>query len=76
MQQSAHRHPASGEALAEGARARIRVLVDRVGERQACKQLEVSRLTLARALGGLGVRHGTAVLIYHRLDALDEEAAA
>ena len=48
-------------------------LVDRDGERVTLARLGISRQTLARCLGGLGLYPGTHALIRQRLDVLDSE---
>lgn len=55
------------EPLLESERARIRVLVDELGERQAAAQLGLEPRTLARALAGLGTYPGTRSLIREHL---------
>jgi DNA invertase Pin-like site-specific DNA recombinase len=67
---------AFGAPLTEEQRARIKRLVDRVGETEAARRLGLPRQTLARALAGLGLRRGTAVLFIQQLDALDAQRAA
>lgn len=56
-------HPNCGAPLDADLAAQIRSLVARVGERRAVQTLGVSRECLARALAGLGLRRGTALLI-------------
>jgi hypothetical protein len=51
-------------------RSRIRALIDERGERQVIDLLGLSRQTLARCVGGLGVYRGTHALVRERLEAL------
>ncbi len=46
-----------------GRTPRLRLMVEASGERAACAALRIPRATLARALAGLPVRRGTAVLV-------------
>ena len=52
-------------------RQRLADLVAREGERLTVARLGLSRHTVARILGGLGVHAATAALVRQRLDALD-----
>ena len=45
----------------------LQQLVAELGEREAAHRVGLTRHTLARALGGLGVYPPTAYLIHHRL---------
>jgi hypothetical protein len=54
---------ASGKPLPEHYRAPLAYLVGRLGESGACDQIGISRPTLARALGGLGLQKATIKLI-------------
>lgn len=58
--------------LDEATRVRLAKFVRRVGERHAIELLDTNRLTLTRALSGLGVRASTAVVLRMRLDAIDD----
>lgn len=57
--------------LADGIRRRLVALVRRIGERETVSAIGVSRQTLGRALGGLGLYPSTHFAIEARLDALD-----
>lgn len=50
--------------------AAVAAIVRERGERGAFQLFEFSRLTLARVLGGLGVRAGTLALVRERLAAV------
>lgn len=63
-----------GDPLPEDHRRRIRSLIDEHGEVGAGELLGISRQALARAVGGLGVRAGTAALVREALAKLDEAA--
>ena len=63
-----------GHPLTELDRARVRELIDRLGERQAAVTLGVADRTLLRAVAGIGVYRGTAALIRERLRELGEAA--
>lgn len=56
-----------GQPLAESTRDRLWSLLDELGEPALIRLLDVSRPTLYRAIGGLGVRRGTRALIEQRL---------
>ena len=60
-------------ALPEAVRARLAAVVAAFGESAAVMRLGVSRHSLARALGGLGLYPGTETLIRQRLDAIEAE---
>jgi len=61
--------------LPENLRRRLAAVVHRIGERRALDALGISRQTLARALGGLGIYAASQVAIESRLDAFAAEEA-
>ena len=61
--------------LPEPLRRRLSAVVRRIGERRALDGLGVSRSTLARTLGGLGIYAASQIAIEARLDALDGHTA-
>ena len=64
-----------GAPLPEPERTQLRKIVDERGEARALVVLELNRQTLARALGGLGLRRGSHALIRDRLRALGQADA-
>ncbi len=67
-------HPTPGIPLHEGLRMRLAAFVSKHGEKPACAVLQVSRPALLRALAGVGVRRGTALLIEVGLQRIAAEA--
>lgn len=75
-------HPTSNEASKRAAgsplpselRAQLAAFVERHGEVETTARLGIGRLTLARALGGLGLRRGTIVLVRVALQDLEVPA--
>lgn len=51
------------EPAASDDRAWLVALVERIGEKDAAHEIGLSRATLARAIGGLGIHAGTRALI-------------
>jgi hypothetical protein len=64
-----------GEILSADERDALRSLVRRIGERRASSHLGVSRMTLGRAIGGLPLHRGTALLVRTRLAQPTDRAA-
>lgn len=60
-------HHARGAPLDEGDRAELKALVVRLGERGVVELFGLTRHTLARALGGLGLYPPTIFMIRQRL---------
>ena len=61
------RSPYAGEPLAPQLRRQIADLIERDGESATYRRLEIPRATLARAVGGLGLRRPTIAWIVARL---------
>jgi hypothetical protein len=59
--------PNAGTPLENASRERLAGLVTEHGEAWVLKRFNVSRQTLARALGGLGLRRGTRMQFHHGL---------
>ncbi len=57
----------AGQPLAPELRRQIAELIAAEGERATCRRLEIPRATLARAVGGLGLRRPTIEWIVRRL---------
>jgi len=57
-------------------RKRLRDAVEALGEREVLRRLRISRLTFARAVGGLTMYRGSVVLIQQGLDLLDDSSAS
>ncbi len=55
------------EPLSEADRARIRLLIEELGERRAAEIFDVEPRTLVRILAGLGTHAGTRALVRERL---------
>lgn len=73
------KRPASqnrGSPLSDEERIALKVLVDSLGERNVIIRFGVTRHTLARALGGLGLYPSTLFMIRQRLGATAEGALA
>jgi len=64
-------HRPFGQSLPSVERARIEALIAANGESATVLKLGIPRQTLARALGGLGLRVGTIVLLRQQLAKLD-----
>ncbi len=62
---------AQGVALDEPHRDCLRRLVERVGETEALRLLEISRHVLARCLAELPLQRATAAYVARRLDEID-----
>jgi hypothetical protein len=59
-----------GVILDDGLRKQIRDAIDRDGERSVLETLEISRMTLARAIAGLPVQRMTASCLKDRVHRL------
>lgn len=66
-QNTEHLQFPKGVVASEEDRERLRALVDRLGEPEACKAIGLSRFTVARCLAGLTVQKASAELLTHRL---------
>ena len=63
--------PCSAEVQCE-----VRELIRKLGEANTTKLLELSRVTLIRVIAGIGVKHGTLVLVQTNLPKARAAAAA
>lgn len=63
-----------GIPATDALRTRVLDLVKENGEEEAAKRLNVGRTTLARILGGLGLRRGTLALLSMAFDEADRKA--
>jgi GTP cyclohydrolase I len=65
---------ATGQPLDSKLRARLRRIVDAMGEKTARERLRLTPETMARALAGLGVRAATAEVIRLRIENIEEDS--